>query len=168
MSTATFIGTDTATGGLWQGVYGSTGYSKQELAGGNLVQSLPSGVTSIGYGGASTFGISTNSGNNRDLQRVAAPTTYDDIVWFDGTAISVTITVSDGTTRALAVYMRDSSASRNQTITIKEAGTLTVLDAARTVTGGNFTSGVYYRYEFSGSIVVVITNNGGPNAVIQG
>lgn len=164
MSTATFIGTDTGTGGLWIGTYGGLGYSK--LMPGSSEESLPPGVSSINFNGASTFGINANSGNNRDLQRASSPTTFDDAVWFDGALVKITVTVSDGATRALAVYMRDSSASRTEGITIKTAGGSPTLDSQRAVSG--LTNGVYYRYEFSGSIDIEIANLGGPNCVVQG
>ncbi len=61
--------------------------------------------------------------------------------------------------------MRDSSGGRAQTITITD-GSGSTLDSARTVTG--FTSGVYYRYTFSGTIKVQIDLTGGANVLLQG
>ena len=74
--------------------------------------------------------------------------------------------LADGQTHDLELYFLDwDNKGRGEQVQISDAGTGTVLD---TETISSFASGVYLDWKVSGNLVITITRQAGPNAVLNG
>jgi hypothetical protein len=136
---ASFVDVDTTTQGNWKGVYGADGYT---IA--NDATTLPAyaKVTT----NAQPWMWNKNTTELRALQR--ATTGRLAAMWFGEVSI-VDVTISDGQTHPVAIYMLDWEGGRTQSVEVLDAATNTVLDS-RTVS--NFSQGHYYIWQVSGQV----------------
>ncbi len=156
--TAAFVATDGATQGNWRWGYGGDGYS---IAGDSA--SYPSYATvSMTVPTATWISPTTDV---RALQN-SAGTGREATAWYASSNFTIDVNLTDGQSHKLALYALDwDSTTRTQTITIRDAGTGTVLDT-RNVTG--FNGGLYLSWTLSGHVIFTITNTGPTNAVLSG
>ena len=158
-TTASFLQKDTTTQGNWSGVYGLQGY---RIVAGPV--NLPAGDT-VTPSGQSIYTWTSTTSDPRALQipgssnRLAA-------VWYSATKFTVDVNLADGQTHDLELYFLDwDSQGRSEQVQISDAGTGNVLD---TETISSFTNGVYLDWKVSGNLVITITREAGPNAVLDG
>lgn len=156
-TTAFFVKTDTTTQGTWKNAYGAQGYSlASDATSGTAVQLAMSGQSSWIWGFSSDV---------RALQRA----TFNDrmaATWFSGTSLTIDVTVTDGLSHAVALYMIDwDSSGRSQTVQLLDAATANVLD---TQVVSSFAGGRYYVWRVTGHVTIRVTRGGGPNAVVSG
>jgi subtilisin family serine protease len=159
-ATATFVKTDTTTGGNWKGVYGADG---QSIAGDT--QSYPSWatVTMTGLWAQHTWTAST--ADTRALQRSLSSDRVA-ACWFEPTTSYINVKVNDGATHRIALYMVDfDAANRLQKVELVDVTTGTVLDT-RNVAG--FSSGQYLVWDVSGNLQIRVVHTGTVNAVFSG
>lgn len=75
--------------------------------------------------------------------------------------------MNDTNVHKINIYCMDwDSTGRRETIVVKDAASGTVLDT-RSLTS-SFNAGVWLSWTFRGSVRFEVTNNGAPNAVVQG
>ncbi|MGA3293854.1 MAG: hypothetical protein ABSE45_07720 [Candidatus Acidiferrales bacterium] len=156
---ATFIGTDTATQGNWQGVYGGDGYSLSQSS-----QSLPSYGT-MGLQAQSNYIWNPSTSDPRALElpggasRIAA-------TWYNSTTFTISLNFTDGNSHKVAFYALDwDSKSRAETFQIVDATTGIILD---TESVSSFTNGTYLIWNILGSVNINVTATSGPNSVVSG
>ena len=158
-ASASFVSTNTTTQGNWIGTYGSQGYDVI-----NNAASLPSYATVTPAGEASyTWNASTT--DPRALQdaggsgRIAA-------CWYAPSSFTIDVNLTDGQTHDLELYFLDwDTTARSEEVQISNASTGAVLNT-ETVT--SFNSGIYLDWAVSGNVVITITDQTGPNAVLSG
>ncbi len=158
-ASATFLEQDTTTQGTWIGTYGAQGYDVINAAAG-----LPSYAT-VSPAGQTPYTTVASTTNVRALQlpgggnRVVAG-------WYAHQSFTVDVSLTDGQAHDLELYFLDwSKSGRVEQVQIADAATGTVLDT-RTIS--SFAGGVYLDYNVSGDIAITITNQAGPNAVLNG
>jgi len=156
---ATFVKTDTATQGNWKGVYGSDGW--------NVIGD--SHTQTPGYAtltpGTHTSGVWANPSLSPACLQAPTAGSANRLagVWFN---TSWTTNVNVGGPHQLALYLLDQpNAGYAETITLKNATTGAVLD---TRTAANFSGGVYYVWNVSGSVNITLTSTAGHWAVLSG
>jgi hypothetical protein len=158
---ASFIGTDTTTGGSWKGVYGTEGFNVL-----NEAASYPSYVT-VTPSGHQSFVWSASTTDPRGLQK-SSSTASDRIAacWYSATAFSIGLTFNDQNTHQVAIYIVDWDRlyNRTQKIEVVDANN-TVLDS-RTV--ATFAGGQYLAWNLRGRVTIRITNTNPKNAVVSG
>jgi hypothetical protein len=157
--TATFVSPeDTATEGNWKVKYGTDGY---EIP--NVGASPPSYATfAVSNATAYTWNPST-----ADPRALAMPSGAGGVAstWFNPTVFSFSVSISDGGTHQVALYALDwDSIGRNETITVLDAKTGTLLDSE---TVSNFANGVYLVWNISGNVTINVTANA-QNAAVSG
>jgi ELWxxDGT repeat protein len=161
-ATASFVKSDSSTEGNWTGTYGSDGYA---IA--NGATSLPSYVQ-LATGGASTWTWQQPSdGDSRSLQSSPGSSIRLAACDYSDTSFTYDLNLTDGQAHQVALYALnwDSWSYRNETITITDANTGAVLDS-RSLT--NFNNGQWLVWNLSGHVKIMVTNNGGLNAVASG
>jgi len=159
-----FIASDAATHGNWQGAYGTDGYAVA-----NDSQSIPAYATfavqnQLNYtwdaDPSDPRALQTGSGSGRIAaawysQHDAIPPTFS----FD-------VNFTDGNSHQLALYAIDwDGQGRTETIQVLDANTKAVLDTRNI---SNFTTGLYLLWSISGHVTINVTSTGGPNGVISG
>jgi hypothetical protein len=159
-ATAVFLGVDTATAGHWSGLYGSDGH---DIA--NTTASLPT-YASVSTFGATTFTWASPTTDARALQNPATLTTNTATGWYTSSSMTFDVDVTDGNTHKLSFYAVDfDHQGRAETITLKDAGTGSVLD---TESINTFDHGQYLAWNISGNVDVTVTRTAGVNAVVSG
>jgi PKD repeat protein len=158
-TSAVFLGTDTTAQGNWQGVFGSQGY--------NIIGASASypPYAQVSPAGQSEYVWNASTSDPRGLLK---PGSSDRILacWYATSNFSVNVTIGDGQTHQVALYLLDSdNQGRSEKVQVLNAATGAVLN---TQNATNFGSGVYYAWNISGSVTFSITRTGGPNAVISG
>ena len=157
---ATFVRADLTTGGNWKGVYGADGRSIAADS-----ESLPAWATLTRDAGWAQWTWAASTTDARALQR-SAGTDRLAACWYHYSTYTFTVSVTDGTTRRIALYMVDyDGLSRVQRVDVMSAATGALLDT-RTVTA--FTSGQYLVWDIAGSVRIRVTHTGGVNAVVSG
>ncbi len=159
-STATFVGSDTTTQGNWTASYGGDGY---EVIGGTTALPSYASVTPAGQSNwtwaASTADIRAPLASATASSRVAA-------CWYSGSSFTVDVNLTDGQTHKVSLYALNwDGAGRPEQVDVLDAASGTVLDS-ETLT--SFQNGTYLSWNISGHVVVHITNNGYPSAVVSG
>ncbi len=158
-NSATLLDQDTTTQGNWIGTYGSQGYDVI----GNSV-SLPSYAT-ITPAGQSNWNWASGITDRRALE-TAGGSSRIAACWYQTTRFSVTVNLTDGQVHDLELYLLDwDKAGRSEQVQITDATTGAVLS---TTSVSSFASGVYLDYAVSGKVVITITRQAGPNAVLSG
>jgi hypothetical protein len=153
--TASFVKTDTATQGSWQGVYGSQGY---HLIGD--ASSYPS-YAQVSANGNSNYVWNSSTDDPRALQEVGSSNRIA-ACWYGGTSsgqgFTINVSFTDGQTHQLALYLLDwdqYGGGRSEQVQIVDATTGTVLD---TENAANFGNGEYLVWNVSGDIQISITS----------
>jgi len=159
---AAFLRTDTTTAGTWKGTYGADGYNVIGDA-----ASYPAYVTAT-PSGMSSFTWAGSTANLRALQKATSSTDRIASCWYSSGAFSIDLAFSDANTHQVGIYLLDwdSYGPRSERVDVLDANTNAVLDT-RTVS--SFGGGQYLVWNFSGHVIVRVTNLNGPyNAVISG
>ena len=159
-ATASLIGQNTTTQGSWIGTYGAQGYDVIGDA-----ASLP-GYATVTPSGQATYIWAANTNHPPALQnaggsgRIAA-------CWYAPTSFTVDVDLTDGQAHDLALYFIDwgDNGARSEQVQISNAATGAVLD---TETVSSFAAGVYLQWKVSGNVLITITDEAGPNAVLSG
>jgi subtilisin family serine protease len=158
---ASFLKSDTATGGAWNGIYGADGYG---VVGDQ--NSYPSyvAVTPIG---ASSYTWASSTSDARAPRK--APPSVDRIAacWYDQSTFAIDLDFKDNSTHQVALYLLDwdNYFGRAEKIEILDPNS-NVLDT-RTVSA--FFGGQYLVWNMSGHVSIRITNtNPLSNAVVSG
>ncbi len=86
--------------------------------------------------------------------------------WYSGSSFTVDVNLTDGQTHKVSLYALNWEGSgRSEQVDVLDAASGTVLDS-ETLT--SFQNGAYLTWNISGHVVLHITNNGYPNAVVSG
>ncbi len=158
-NSATLLKQDTTTQGNWIGTYGSQGY---DIIGSSA--SLPSYAT-ITPSGQSSWTWASSTTDPRAL-KTAAGSSRIAAAWYQTTSFSVTVNLTDGNVHDLELYLLDwDKQGRSEKVQITDGTTGAVLS---TESVSSFGSGVYLDYAVSGKVVITITRQAGPNAVLSG
>ncbi len=162
---AAFIRTDTKTQGNWKGVYGLDGY----VIPATNPNKTPGDVAFTPEGEAN-WTWTSNGTEVRDLQvSSTSPTNARQAsCWYTSSTNSydLDVNITDGNTHQLALYALDwDSRGRVETIQVVDAVTSAVLDTRNL---SNFTNGIYYVWNLSGHVKIIVTKTDGDNAVISG
>ena len=158
-ATAAFVKSDTTTEGNWEGIYGTQGYDLASDA-----VSLPSYAT-VTLPGQTPYTWASSSSATPALEtpgstnRVAA-------CWDASSSFAIAVNLNDGQAHDIALYALDWNVlGRSEQIQISSAATGAILS---TQTISNFSSGVYLQWNVTGDVVITVTREAGPNAVISG
>ncbi len=160
--TASFVRIDTSTQGSWKGAYGGDGAVVLADS-----QNLP-GYAQVSASGQSDFVWAGSTGDVRALQKAASGLDRIAACWYSGTSLTIDVSLTDGQTHQVALYVLDwdSYGPRRQTIEVLDAGSGTVLDT-RAVTA--FQGGQYLVWNVKGHVMLRVRNdNAGYNAVVNG
>jgi subtilisin family serine protease len=160
-ASAAFLGSDTATEGNWRTKYGADGYS---LA--NSVQSLPSYDPTFSVQGQSNWTWVPNISDPRALQ-LPGSTSGIASAWYSNSTFSFDVNVGSGI-HQFTIYALDwDTGARIESVQVLDANNPSnALDISRFVSG--FSNGVYLSWDISGHVKVIITYEGGLNAVVSG
>jgi hypothetical protein len=160
-TTITPVRQDTTTKGSWIGSYGSQGY---DVIG--LPSSLPSYATVTASPFVAAGGIWDESATNPLALQVPGQTNGYAGYWSTTTSMVVNVNLNDGRPHDLAIYVVDwANQGRRELIQLASAATGKVLSADTLTT---FAGGEYLQWMVTGSVVITITNLGGPAAVLSG
>ena len=158
--TASFLKSDTTTGGTWKGVYGADGVNII-----NDTANYPSYV-SVSTAGADSYTWAASTTDPRATQKASA-TDRIAACWFSGGTFSTSMTFNDGNTHQVALYLLDWDnwgGGRSQRVDILD-GNGNLLDT-RSVSA--FSIGQYLVWNLSGQITIRFTNvNPASNAVVS-
>ena len=153
--TATFIKTDTTTGGNWKGVYGADGYSVFADSA-NLpayLQMTTSGQQVWVWSGSPTDIRSPQRGGTG---RIAA-------TFYSSGTFTFDLNFTDGKVHQVALYNLDyDTTARSQSVSVLDATTGQTLD---TETLTSFNNGKYLVWNLSGHVQLKVTNLTNINAV---
>jgi len=157
---ASFVATDTTTGGTWKGIYGAGG------------EAIPNDSTNypayaqVTFNGGTPYTWTSSTTDVRALQKAAASDRIAS-TWYASPGFSIDVNLTDGNTHEVGVYSLDwdGAGSRAQTIDILDAVSGSVLDS-RSVSA--FTNGVWLRWNLHGHVTIRITKTGSVNAVVSG
>lgn len=157
--TAKFLGEDRVAQGSWRNLYGKGGYYLPYTA-----VSLPS-YASIGATGQYDHVWAGNTADPRALERVGE--SYRTAACWHNLTFDINLTFTDSQPHRVSLYCLDwDTIGRRQIIEIRDAGTNALLDSRAIA---NFQGGSYLRWNISGSVRIVVTNNApGLNAVLSG
>jgi hypothetical protein len=161
MSSAIFLGTDTATQGTWIGVYGDEGYSIPDLA-----TSAPTGVT-ITVGSHNSFTFNATSVNTKAVQYPNASNRIESVFF---NTPEYTFEVTPGEARKITLYFWDVNADgRVLTVSVYDhdgpGGALQLVET-RTVSGFSATP-VHLSWTILGKIKFTVTHTAGTNAILN-
>lgn len=155
---ATYVATDSTTGGTWKGTYGADGYNVigNAAAYPSYAQVTPGNKQDWTWSWSTTDTAALQKANATD--RLAA-------CWYSGVTWSMDVAITDGQTHRIALYFLDwDNAGRRQVVQAINPATGAVLDQ-RTVSG--FQRGVYLVFDVSGTVRFNITPQVS-NAVLSG
>ncbi len=157
---ASFVSTDTATQGQWQASYGADGYALANVT----PQQIPN-YAQFQVELESTATWATNPGDLSALQVPGGGGTIE-AAWYSPAPFSFDVNFTDGAAHQFALYAADwDKQQRTETIQILDANTNNVLDT-RTIS--YFTGGIYLVWNVFGHVIVTVTPNAGPSAVVSG
>jgi len=164
-ATVSFVKIDTTTQGNWKTVYGLDGYN---IIGDASVNNpsypayavvTPSDYYPAIWTSSSTAAYALQAAATGSKNRVAG-------AWWNTTSMYIDVNLTDANSHQVALYLLDwASAGRNESITVSDAVTHTVLD---TRTASSFAAGSYYVWNATGNVVFTISRASGPNAVVSG
>jgi hypothetical protein len=160
---AKFLSSDTTTQGNWMSTYGVDGY---DIAGGP--QSPANGALNYGSYSLQNEADWTWAASTSDTRALQIPGGTGGIAatWYQATTLSFDVNVGTGS-HEIALYAMDWDAKgRTETIQIVDANNPGNQLDSRTLS--NFTGGVYLVWDISGSVIINVTANAGPNAVVSG
>ena len=149
----TFLKTDTATQGSWQGVYGTDGYALAQGA-----SSLPA-YAQVAPSGQGNYTWNPASSDVRALQQPGASARLA-ACWYASGSFTLDVNPTDGQTHVVALYLLDwdnLAGGRREQIDVLDA-TNSVLSST-TVAG--FNGGEYLVWSVGGHVRFRLTNLGG-------
>ena len=157
---AIYVTTDTTTLGSWQGVYGAAGYVTVGDA-----QQLPPTIQ-VTPANASQYVWAGSTNDPRGVQKAATPDDHIAACWYSPTSFTIDITIADGQTYQLALYLMDwDHLQRAQTVDLLDPTSNTLLNS-QSVTA--FSGGEYLVWQVRGHIMLRISNDpGAVNAVVS-
>ncbi len=162
-SAATFLGTDTTTGGSWRGTYGANGYDIAADTSGTD-PNLPSYAT-LSTTGATAYTWAKSTTATNALEN-AANTGRTATAWYTATTMSFNLDFTDGQTHKVSLYAVDfDSKGRSEQVQVIDNATGQVLNSE---TLSSFQMGEYLTWNISGSVTIKVTNLKGSNAVVSG
>jgi hypothetical protein len=157
---AAFVKSDAGTQGSWQHTYGGDGY--------NVVDAGPpsypayAAVTPVGN---ADYVWAASTADPRGLQKPAAPADRIAAAWYAADTFSVDLNLTGGT-HQVALYILDwDGGNRSERVDVLDAVSGKLLDS-RTV--GGFGGGEYLVWDLGGRVLVRLTRQSGPNAVLSG
>jgi hypothetical protein len=157
---ATFLISDTSTGGGWEGVYGTDGTALANVT----PQNIPSYVRFY-VQNQENYTWDSNPSDPRALE-TGSGTARIAACWYNPATFNFDVNFTDGNTHQFALYAVDwDHIGRAETIQIVDIDTGNQLDL-RTLS--NFSSGAYLVWNISGHVRINVTNTGGANAVVSG
>ena len=156
-ASALFIGVDTARQGNWRGFYGAEGYSLARDA-----TTLPA----FAQVAASQATASLWSGSGTQARFLQRPTGTERFsgVWEHSTTFSINVTLSDGLSHRVALYLMDWGTARKQTIEVLDTASGIVLDQRP---AASFRDGQYWTWQISGAVRFRITRTAGDTAAVS-
>jgi hypothetical protein len=158
-NSAAFIKLDTTTLGSWKGVYGTSGYDLE-----GATAALPS-YAQVAVNGAATYTWTGSTTDARALQTPAGNSRFA-ATWYQSPSFNFDVNLTDGATHQFTLYALDyDNSGRIERVDITDATTGTLLDT-RSLSG--FNSGEYASWNFSGHVIVTLTQLAGGNAVVAG
>jgi hypothetical protein len=159
-NTATFVKSDTTTGGSWVGTYGQQGYM---IAGDTT--SLPAfAQASINHAIQYTYMPSTTAPGC--LQKGSNPADRIAATWYNGDFMTVDLNLTDGQTHQVAMYFMDwGNLGRVESVEIHDGDTGALLD---TETMSSFMLGKWLVWNVKGHVTIKYVLTGGPQVVLQG
>ena len=124
---ASFVKTDTATEGSWNGVYGSNGYVIEGST------NSPPSYASLSFTGNTTYTWNGSTSDGRALETSNPGNTSTRIAscWDSSSNFSITVNITDGNLHQVALYLLDwdgYGGGRTETVTVKNTSTGAVLD----------------------------------------
>lgn len=156
-ATATFVKSDSTTQGNWAGVYGNDGrqFAQFNAAMPAYGSFLFSNILLYTWNAATTDPRALNTGAGRQAT-----------CWYNNPAMNLDVNLTDGNAHQVSLYFLDwDSASRAETVQVKDAVTGTVLDT-RAIS--SFQNGVYESWSITGHVTFTFTRTAGANAVASG
>lgn len=154
-----FLGTNVWRKGTWKGQIGADGY----LVAGDA-QQLPAYV-SAGWVAKNDWTWQGSSSDARCLQRTADSSRVA-ACWYSSSYFELDLRFTDGKTHRVAFQCLDwDRLGRNEQISIYNAETGKLLIESKVAAPGE---GPYLEYLLQGHVRVRVTNNGAPNAVLNG
>jgi hypothetical protein len=159
--TATFVKTDTSTGGTWKGVSGADGF---DVIGNSA--SVPAYVT-VTPSGNSSYVWASSTSDTRALNKASNPADRIAACWYSGTSFTINLAFNDSNTHQVAVYLVDwdNYNGRTERVDVIDANN-NLLDI-RSV--ASFVPGEYLVWNLSGHVILRVTNtNPSSNAVVSG
>jgi hypothetical protein len=159
---ASFLKSDTATQGYWQGAYGGDGY--------NVIDAGPPSYPSYATVTASGNGDYVWAGSTVDpraLQKPANPGDRLAAMWYSTSSFTVDVSIADGQQHPVALYLLDwdGGGGRSERVDVLDAATGAVLDSR---TASNFGGGEYLVWSLGGHVQFRVTRLAGPNAALSG
>jgi uncharacterized protein (TIGR03437 family) len=157
---ATFVKTDVTSAGNWKGTYGADGYN---IIGDTVTYPAYVAVTPTGYSPATWAGSTSDT---RALQKVNSTTDRIAATWYATGAMTIDLNFKDANSHQVALYALDWDAggARSERVDILDVNN-NVLDT-RTLT--HFNGGAYLVWNFTGHVIIRITNTSLINAVVSG
>ncbi len=157
--TASFVGTDAATQGNWEGKYGAEGFVVVDDA-----TNYPSYAT-VSPAGELDYPWLSPTADPRCLQEAAVPSQRVAACWYSATSFTINVAVQGGRATRLALYCLDwDSKGRVQQVDLLDGVSGAVLDSQML---SNFTNGEYLVWDVTGSVRVRVTSLVN-NAVVSG
>jgi hypothetical protein len=155
-TSAVYVGADTTTKGAWQPTYGANGYAINSYG-----AQYPL-YAQVAFTGTTDY----NGGFSIDPSAVQVPAGGLISVWYSiGSQFSIDLNLTDSNTHPISFYFVDwGTASRNQTVTIRDASNNNLLD---TKTLSSFVNGRYLTWNITGHVTVTVNLNTGPNPVLS-
>ena len=153
---AVFVASDATTKGAWQPAYGSKGYAIDSYG-----AQYPL-YAQVAFTGTTDY----NGGYSIDPRAVQVPAGALISAWYSiGSQFSIDLNLTDSNTHPISFYFVDwGTASRNQTVTIRDASSNSILD---TKTLGSFINSTYLTWNITGHVTVTVSVNSGPNPVLS-
>ena len=161
-SSATFAGLDITTQGAWTGRYGSSGYLIANSA------SVNPSVATVAVPNALTYTWAGQTTDTRALQiypgsSIGIASSYTQ---YAGQTLTINLQIANSNTQKVSLYLLDwDSSSRNETITILDALTNTVLD---TQTFSAFHNGQYASWNVKGTVTIKVSPNANISTAVSG
>jgi hypothetical protein len=157
---AAFLKSDGTTQGSWQGAYGGDGYNVVDAG----APSYPPYATVTPVGPADYVWQASTS-DPRALQKPANPSDRIAAAWYSASGFSIDLNLTGGA-HQVALYLLDwDGGNRSEQIDVVDAVTGKLLDSQ---TVGGFGGGEYLVWDLGGNVLVRITRQSGPNAVLSG
>ena len=127
--------------------------------------SLP-GYATVTPSGQSNYTWAASTNQPQALQDVGGSGALA-ACWYAPTGFTVDVDLTDGQAHDLALYFMDwgDNGTRSEQVQISNAATGAVLS---TQSVSSFRSGVYLDWKVSGNVLITITDEAGPNAVLSG